>query len=149
MTRLSSRQYQNIGQLVLSSEASTTLVDADTYYNVNGTYSDDMNKLFDTDSSGFITYLGSEGRFLVVADADFKVDKVCTLNCAISVNGVTEEKIGCIKTMEHANSYTSVASCNIIDLDKGDIIRPIVKSTVANTVVTYYDLMINLIQTLI
>lgn len=149
MGRLSSRQYQNIGQLVLTEESSITLVDADTYYNPVGVYSDDMNKLFDTDSSGFITYLGKRGRFLVVADADFKVDKVCTLHCAISINDSVEEKISCIKTMEHANSYVSVASCNIIDLDKGDVIKPITKSSVANTTVTYYDLMINLVQTLV
>lgn len=65
------------GVINLSTASTTLLASIDTYYQINGDFSDGLNNDFTLASDGTLTYIGEGGEFLLNGVSDLAVDKAC------------------------------------------------------------------------
>jgi len=135
------------GQFVLTGEDTTTLTDAGTHYQINGTFVDNVNVNFTTISDGTMTYNGPSGSvFAMNGVSDLKSDKAATVNYTLFVNGAEVSNATTPHTFNNANSYDNISITFLPTLTKGDVITVRAKSDTANTVITVYSLSVNFIQ---
>lgn len=131
----------------LSASHDTECTDADTYYKIDGTWTDgnNCNLGFSYDGTGKITYTGEEAYFLLNGVSDVSADKVCTITYGMYLNGSLVTGAETPHTFPNATSTSTIAISNIIKLNKGDYIEVYVKSDTINTTVTSSTLMITLL----
>lgn len=125
------------GHLHLEAPDDTTCVDADTYYQIVGTFGDenDTNRDYTTAEDGTLVYVGRSGlRQFVTLSASFGVDKACILTLGVLINGTPS--VSAFHTFLAQAKDAIVVLPDIVMLDKDDEITIEIKSSVADTDVT-------------
>ena len=131
----------------LTTPATITCTDAETYYKITGTFGDgdNCNCGFTYDGTGRITYNGEDAYFLLTGVSDVSADKVCTITYGMYMNGSLVTGAETPHSFPNASSTTNISISNIIKLTNGDYIETWVKSDTASTDVDVQNLMLTLL----
>ena|SRR6056297_1321866 len=139
--------HRSIGTFRLSSTDTTQLDSAGTWYDIAGNFADGSLNDFSLDSgSGELTYNGTSGKwFIAFGNSDLKADKTCTITYSFAKNGSIITNADSIVTFKNANSYRALGVNRPIQLDNGDVINVMAKSTANTTTITVYGLYVTLL----
>lgn len=136
------------GQSRLSSEDSTTLTTAGTYYLISGTFVDGDIKDFTLTTAGKLTYIGADSvTFLLNGVSDLSVDKACVLTYGLHLNGTLITAAQTPHTFVAASKKENIAITSLITLNKSDYLEVFAKSDQAITVLTASSLITTYVAT--
>lgn len=126
------------GRLRLEAEAITSIVNADTYYKIAGTFLDGESRLFEV-SENKLTWHGPDNAvFLFNGVSDAQVDKACTITYGLFRNGaLLEDATGGTAESPHtfpaSARISTLAITDIVKLQKNDELEVYAKSSAINT----------------
>ncbi|MCK5615992.1 hypothetical protein KAR91_79755 [Candidatus Pacearchaeota archaeon] len=133
--------WNPIATLTIVSPDDTTCIIAETYYALEGTFTDGRLVDFTLDeNTGIITYIGSGGEFVFHGTSDLQADKVCRITYAMALNGVIQTGVTTPVDILSANKSGNISINRPITLVTNDTIQVKMKSDTANTVVTVNSL---------
>lgn len=125
----------------ISSPSATTITDADTYYQVAGTFTDGICKDFTLAEDGTLTYGGANGRnFLFNGASDIEVDKACEITYSLEKNGDIDTTTSTIHTFLSPSKVSNISVARLIQLNSGDVLKVKVKSDTAEVSLTAQSL---------
>ena len=134
------------GQMHLTSASSTTCTDADTYYKIEGSWSDGCSKGFVVDDvNGRLVYNGPSVDAKLSGASDVEVNTATSITYALYKNGVLVSDATTPHDFAHASKTDFIGISRCVPIKSGDYFEVWVKASDAGRVVTSKTLQIDFV----
>lgn len=127
--------------------SATTITDADTYYQIAGTFTDGETYGFTVATDGTITYNGIGDRlFLVLGNSDLDVDQACKITYALEKNDIIDTTSATPHDFVSPSKVGAIGINRIVKLNNGDVLKIKAKSDTAEISLTAETLYLSIIE---